>query len=388
MTKLDDRLRGLDQVDVPDVWRIARDRRATDDGRRSVGDPLPNRELSRRLAAAITAFVVFGAAALFAWRAFDGREGGAPSVGTSPSESTYVFSDLRIGPVSTSHLQGVGEQVEVRVDTRWSGDIYPGTASCSIEVRDDAGTVIGTWTDDWSQLRREGSVPVEVPITAGSAAATAEGSCGPGVPPTGDYVFSRYRIGAGIATAVISWGSADPPGAAWCEASFGQPDGSNVTRTFTVLSAQHEAVDWSYDLSGALARSDSVAVRCVPYTDQAADAGPTGAPPAQAAAPNGVAIAVLNGTNDVGLAGLTTQRLVVDGYVEGQTPTDAPMKPVERTIVYFVGGPEADRNRTEAETIATTYFGGARTEELPADLASMIDQDVQVVIVAGLDAAP
>jgi hypothetical protein len=97
---------------------------------------------------------------------------------------------------------------------------------------------------------------------------------------------------------------------------------------------------------------------------------------------------VLNGTNYIGLAGLTTQRLVVDGYVEGQTPTDAPMKPVERTIVYYVGGPEADRNQAEAETIATRYFGGARTEELPADLASTIDQDVQVVILAGLDAAP
>src|SRR3954468_10791090 len=105
MTKLDDRLRGLDQVDVPDVWRIVRGRPATDPGRR--GDVSPNRDLSRRLAAAITAFAVFGAAALFAWRAFDGQEG-ATSVGTVPSEGTYVFTDLRIGPESTSQVQGVG----------------------------------------------------------------------------------------------------------------------------------------------------------------------------------------------------------------------------------------------------------------------------------------
>jgi hypothetical protein len=386
MTKLDDRLRGLDRVDVPDVWRIVRDRRAADPGRRSAVDLTSNRDLSRRLTAAITAFVVFGAAALFAWRAFDGPEG-ATSVGTVPSGGTYVFTDLRIGPVSTSELQGVGEQVVVQVDTRWSGDIYPGTASCSLQVRDDAGTLIGTWRDDWSQLRRESSVPVDVPIEAGSTAATAEGSCGPAIPPTGDYVFSQYRIGAGVATAVMSWGSADPPGAAWCEATFGQPTGPDLSRTFTVLSEQPR-VDWSHDLSGELAQSDSVSVRCLPYTDQAADGAPTGAPAAQTAAPNGVSIAVLNGTNYMGLAGLTTQRLLVDGYIEGQTPTDAPNKPVERTIVYFVGGSEADRNQAEAATIATIYFGGARTEELPADLASMIDRDVQVVILAGLDAAP
>jgi hypothetical protein len=387
MTKLDDRLRGLDQVDVPDVWRIARDRRAAEAGRRSDVDLSPNRDLSRRLAAAITAFVVFGAAALFAWRAFDGQEG-ATTVGTAPSEDTYVFTDLRIGPESTSQMQGVGEQVEVQVDTRWTGDIYPGTATCTIQVRDGGGMVIGTWTDDWSQLRREGSVPVDVPIEAGSDATTAEGSCEPGVPPTGDYVFSQYRIGAGVATAVISWGSADPPGAAWCEATFGQPTGSAVSRTFSLLTSEQSRVDWSYDLSGELAQSDSVAVRCVPYTDQAADAAPSDASAAPTIASNGVVIAVLNGTNNMGLAGLTTQRLLVDGYVEGQIPADAPNKPVERTIVYFVGGPQADRNRAEAASIATMYFGGARTEELPADLASMIDQDVQVVIIAGEDAVP
>ena len=386
MTKLDDRLRGLDEVDVPDVWRIVRGRRAADPGRRSDVDLSPNRDLSRRLAAAITAFVVFGAAALFAWRAFDGHEG-ATSVGTGPSEGTYIFTDLRLGPESTSQMQGVGEQVEVQADTQWSGDVYPGTASCTIQVRDDGGTVIGSWTDDWSQLQRQGSVPVDVPIMPGSDAVSAEGSCGPGVPPTGDYVFSQLRIGAGVATGIISWGSADPPGAAWCEVTFAQPIGPAESRTFSLLSAQPR-VDWSYDLSGELAQSDSVSVRCVPYTDQAADGAPTDAPAAQTAAPNGVSIAVLNGTNYIGLAGLTTQRLLVDGYIEGQTPTDAPNKPVERTIVYFVGGSDADRNQAEAATIATTYFGGARTEELPADLASMIDRDVQVVILAGLDAAP
>ncbi len=100
----------------------------------------------------------------------------------------------------------------------------------------------------------------------------------------------------------------------------------------------------------------------------------------------GVPIALLNGTDMVGLASIYTQQLQSDGYVIGQPPTDAPMKPVMSTVVYYVDGPDASRNAATAQTIADQYFSGA-TDPLPPTLEKIIDGDVQVVVVAGFDAA-
>ncbi|MGZ6545317.1 MAG: LytR C-terminal domain-containing protein, partial [Actinomycetota bacterium] len=63
-------------------------------------------------------------------------------------------------------------------------------------------------------------------------------------------------------------------------------------------------------------------------------------PPKQLPSPqiHGVAIAVFNGTNTVGLAGQVEQTLEADGYVKAQDPADAPSKPVAKTVVYFRGG--------------------------------------------------
>jgi hypothetical protein len=101
---------------------------------------------------------------------------------------------------------------------------------------------------------------------------------------------------------------------------------------------------------------------------------------------DGITIAVLNGIDLPGLAGLVTERLVADGYSVGRPPGDAPMKSVLSTVVYYVGGPEESQNAAAAQAIADEYFGG-RTETLPPALEGVADNGVQVVILAGSDAA-
>jgi anti-sigma factor RsiW len=59
MTRLDERLRGLDEVDVPDVWRIARER-----GSQRPNEPAPS--LVRRVATIALALVIAAAGFAFA----------------------------------------------------------------------------------------------------------------------------------------------------------------------------------------------------------------------------------------------------------------------------------------------------------------------------------
>jgi LytR cell envelope-related transcriptional attenuator len=114
-------------------------------------------------------------------------------------------------------------------------------------------------------------------------------------------------------------------------------------------------------------------------------------PPKETPSPQvqGVLIAVFNGTNETGLAGQVQQTLEADGYVAAQDPADAPSKPVAKTIVYFRGGANAAQNRSDANHIADTYFGGARVALLGSDQTSAvtIDKSAQVVIIVGVDYA-
>jgi LytR cell envelope-related transcriptional attenuator len=106
------------------------------------------------------------------------------------------------------------------------------------------------------------------------------------------------------------------------------------------------------------------------------------------AAPKDTPVAVFNGTNFIGLAATVMDNLVTDGYRVGQEPTDAPSKPVEKTVVYFVGGPDAVQNESNATALAHEYFKGAKVRELSADLGDLVDRGVQVVVVVGVNDGP
>ncbi len=105
-------------------------------------------------------------------------------------------------------------------------------------------------------------------------------------------------------------------------------------------------------------------------------------------APKDTSVAVFNGTDSTGQAGIVMEELTADGYVEGQPPTDAPSKPVEKTVVYVVGGADAAQNESDATALAEKHFKGAKIKELSSDLGDVVDKGVQVVIVVGLNDVP
>lgn len=105
-------------------------------------------------------------------------------------------------------------------------------------------------------------------------------------------------------------------------------------------------------------------------------------------APKDTSVAVFNGTDTQFLAGTVMEDLLAAGYAKGQDPTDAPSKPIEKTIVYFVGGADAAQNESNATALAQKHFKGAKVKELSSDLGDVVDKGVQVVVVIGLDGVP
>ena len=125
-------------------------------------------------------------------------------------------------------------------------------------------------------------------------------------------------------------------------------------------------------------------------------AGASGSPSARPSKPpkalpspqvQGVAIAVFNGTNTIGLAGQVEQMLEADGYVKAQDPADAPSKPVAKTVVYFRGGATAAQNRSDAKYVADHYLNHAAVKLLGSDQASSVAKSAQIVIILGIDYA-
>jgi LytR cell envelope-related transcriptional attenuator len=105
-------------------------------------------------------------------------------------------------------------------------------------------------------------------------------------------------------------------------------------------------------------------------------------------APKDTFLAVFNGTDTTGLAGIVADELTTDGYQLGQDPGDVPSKPVDKTVVYFVGGADAAQNESDATALAEKHFKGAKIKELSSDLGVDVDKGVQVVVVVGLNDVP
>jgi hypothetical protein len=106
--------------------------------------------------------------------------------------------------------------------------------------------------------------------------------------------------------------------------------------------------------------------------------------------PKDVAIAVFNGTNSSGLAGVEMEKLLGHGYTQGMIPSDAPNKPVAKTVVYYVGGPDADQNKSDATALGRKYYPDAKVQELDPVYAQdgTVAKGVQVVVVIGENDQP
>jgi hypothetical protein len=125
----------------------------------------------------------------------------------------------------------------------------------------------------------------------------------------------------------------------------------------------------------------------VPTESPSPSESPSETPPPEeepTADPEGVVIAVFNGTGVSGLAGDTMADLIdTYGYVQGQEPADAPSD-VAVTTIYFAKA----KDRVEAEFLAEDYFrrlDDVRVARLPA--GEEVDSSVQLAIYLGNDYA-
>jgi hypothetical protein len=128
---------------------------------------------------------------------------------------------------------------------------------------------------------------------------------------------------------------------------------------------------------GAVVPSESAS----PSESPSESASPTEEPTAN---PEGVVIAVFNGTGVSGLAADTMADLIETyGYVEGQEPADAPSDVAVTTIYYAKA-----KDRVEAEFLREDYFrrlDDVRVARLPP--GEEVDSSVQLAIYLGNDYA-
>ena len=106
--------------------------------------------------------------------------------------------------------------------------------------------------------------------------------------------------------------------------------------------------------------------------------------------PKDVSVAVFNGTDSPGLAGIVMQDLLGHGYKQGQVPADAPNKPVAKTVIYYVSGADAEQNKSNATELGKKYYPDAKVQELDQAYTqdSTVAKAVQVVVVIGANDAP
>ncbi len=226
-----------------------------------------------RVVAACVA-VVLGGALIVSLRALlplgSGKTG--PAGGT---RDTYLLSNFE---VQYPYMGPGGDWPEdptkagVLFAAQWSGTDFPGEAQCTLHVFDAGGRELGSLPFGLQNL-----VPVvpvwdahalAVPVEGGTPT-SASGSCGPGVKPTGDYVFTNLRVEDGRVVVDVSWGGGRPPGEAWCVLTFRLISGEIRTERFT-LGAPEGEVDLGRP---ALPGWTPIGIECEPFTGQPPQGG-------------------------------------------------------------------------------------------------------------------
>jgi hypothetical protein len=121
-------------------------------------------------------------------------------------------------------------------------------------------------------------------------------------------------------------------------------------------------------------------------TGGGAGGSPTEAPPAvEPQEPVDVNVGVLNGTSVTGLAGEAQLTLEDAGYTISQEAADSPIKPIEKTILYFRGGANAAQNEVDAQTLSDGFFDGAPVRQLNEDFQTIVKPKTAVLVVLGED---
>lgn len=205
------------------------------------------------------------------------------------SEPTYVFSDFSlVYPfVPTGLLGGSGRGdttggtpdpgfATVSYRYGWSGDTYPGPASCLITfLGADGAPVGGEYLQDWGDWRPAGtSDGGTYPVTGEPV--SAESVCSAGQPPSGRYTFEDPKVTTQVPN--DSWeaalhGTVHTVGvvgrAGWhvCTATATAADGSSLTNGFALDVPDGWRLG-GVSFPGTFVDAANLRIDCEPYTNQ------------------------------------------------------------------------------------------------------------------------
>jgi hypothetical protein len=173
--------------------------------------------------------------------------------------NTYVLSDLRVSP-----LHGNAEPtVRVTGNLRWSSNVFPGSAPCTVTLLARDGHVITTDEEDVMSMTPDVTLHTR-PIPVGQQPASASGRCGPGVlgDPDARYVFNDLRVEGAQIVGQIGWEGGDP-GEAACAYRITPPNSPPVIDTFTLGAPDGQQL--SVHVDGLHPSESSVVIACEQY---------------------------------------------------------------------------------------------------------------------------
>lgn len=121
-----------------------------------------------------------------------------------------------------------------------------------------------------------------------------------------------------------------------------------------------------------------------PTPSQSSSPTPVATPSPQV---DGVRIAVFNGTTAAGLGAQAQATLTNAGYVAPTDAQNAPTTGIAITTVYYRGGAAAEQNKSNAAYMVKKFFKGGKIALLGNEFDTLIQHDVQLVVVLGEDYA-
>ena len=189
---------------------------------------------------------------------------GTPSPSLVSSGETYQLSDFKVRfPVEPPPSEE-GPVAVVDFDSTWSDGVFPGEASCTIELLDEQGAVVESHETGFAHMEPSEHFSLTIPAAEGSPS-RARGTCGPGMVFRGSsYLFDNVRVAGDRVIADVRWSAGTPVGLAACAARIVTPDGDVSIHTVTLGTGPGK--DLVVMLLGrSYAGGMKAAIRCEPY---------------------------------------------------------------------------------------------------------------------------